>query len=75
MRYPVCDKCGETLVTPKHNCGKANGVNAVLADVRAIADKYGRWERVRKGGKVVPHIVISKRSFDKMLRELSEHFR
>jgi hypothetical protein len=33
MRYPICDKCGETLVTPKHKCGKTNGVNAVLGEV------------------------------------------
>jgi len=46
----------------------------LLDEVRKIADKYGRWERVMKGGKCVPHKIISKRSWDKMLLELSERF-
>ena len=46
----------------------------VEANVKAIADKYGRWEQVMKGGKYVTHKIISKRSWEKMLKELIEHF-
>lgn len=43
-----------------------------LEKVLAIVDKYGRWERVMHGGKYYSYKVISKKSWDKMVQELSE---